>query len=130
VTATAVLFHVTHRALTKMRLVTTVALKRGRNHTPSHADCLLEPHSWAGLKGPLLCWNFTSVDAFLQHVMFSGGVAVLFTPCARTVPERLRGQGLPGSASSNSVRVRKNDPQRVNLFPPNCGPLGHTTVDL
>jgi len=25
-----------------MRLVTTVALKRRRNHTPSHADCLLE----------------------------------------------------------------------------------------
>ena len=48
-TATAVRFHVTHRALTEMRLVTTVALKRGRNHTPSHADCLLKPHSLADL---------------------------------------------------------------------------------
>jgi hypothetical protein len=66
VTATAVRFHVTHRALTEMRLVTTVALKRGRNQTPSHADCLLEPHSLAGLMGgPLLCCNFASVNAFL-----------------------------------------------------------------
>jgi hypothetical protein len=74
VTATAVRFHVTHSGLTKMRLVTTVALKRGRNHTPSHADCPLEPHSRAGLmSGPLLCWNFTSVGAFLQHVVFSRG---------------------------------------------------------
>src|SRR6266576_3888389 len=42
VSATAVRFYVTHRALTEMRLVTTVALKRRRNHTPSHADSLLE----------------------------------------------------------------------------------------
>jgi hypothetical protein len=48
--------------------------------------------------------------------------------CAQTGPERLRGPGLPGSALSNSVQVRKKDPQRANLFPPNCGPLGHTTV--
>src|SRR5689334_22084563 len=40
VVATAVRLHVTHGALTEMRLVTTVALKRRRNHTPSHADCL------------------------------------------------------------------------------------------
>ena len=39
-TATAVRFHVTHRALTEMRLVTTVAFKRGRNYTPSHADLI------------------------------------------------------------------------------------------
>src|SRR2546429_2938095 len=40
VAATAVRLHVTHGALTEMRLVTTVALKRRRNHTPSHANCL------------------------------------------------------------------------------------------
>src|ERR1700746_865686 len=40
VAATAVRLHVTDGALTEMRLVTTVALKRRRNHTPSHADCL------------------------------------------------------------------------------------------
>src|SRR5947208_3180153 len=38
--ATAVRLHVTHGALTEMRLVTTVALQRRRNHTPSHANCL------------------------------------------------------------------------------------------
>jgi hypothetical protein len=110
VTATAVRFHVTHRALTEMRLVTTVALKRGRNHTPSHAACLLEPHSWAGVMGgPLLCWNFTNVGAFLQHVMFSsaGGVAVLFTPCARKFPNAYAAKACPAQLRPTPSRCEK-----------------------
>jgi hypothetical protein len=49
VAATASRFHITHRALEEMRLMTAVALKRGRNYMPSHGSPLLKPRPQVGL---------------------------------------------------------------------------------
>src|SRR5580698_11559168 len=67
---------------------------------PDAEPCRLPPRTaFVGrpiiMGGPLLCCNFTSANAFLEHVMFNwGGVAVLFTPCAR-IGQFLGGHGLP-----------------------------------